>query len=188
MNKKQRLPLCALIRNEKTSVVYFVFKVDKLVEGAAYYLCCIYNPDCLDQTRDLSFYFIVNSNTTHKYSVLNTRVEEEKDGSLFHTLSYLDYDEVIKLENIPDFMVRFLSACPQFTKDKQRFDVSAVHRENKSVDLIRKSTWLERLLFNPDYLTFTVTWFSLLNSYIPFIPENLDEIAYMKAVNTRRYF
>lgn len=187
-NNTRRLPLAALIRNEKSSIIYLVIKVEKLEDGDAYYLCRVYNPAQIDQTLDFDYNFIIGDDDSYKYTVLNTRIEENKDGSLYHIISYMHYDEIVDLKNNNDFILRYFTACRFFKKDKQIYSICSVNKDNKTVDIKRKSTWLERLLFKPVFLIFRISWFSLLNSYIPFIPENLDELDYMKTVKTHRYF
>lgn len=187
-NNTSRLPLAALLRKENSGIIYLVIKVDRLDDGDAYYLCCVYNPTQIDQTLDFEYNFIVGDSDSHKYTVLNTRIEENRDGTLCHIISYMHPDEIVDLKNNIDFILRYLTACRFFRKGKKIYSVSAVDEDDKTVDIKRKSTWLERLIFKPVYLTFRVSWFSLLNNYIPFIPENMDELDYVKTVQTRRYF
>lgn len=183
-----RLPLAALIRNERSAIIYFVIKVVRLEDNDAYYLCRIYDPAQDDQTLPFLYHYIINDDRAYKYTVLNTRIETEKDGSLQHFISYMQYDEVDSFKDNKDFMLRYMTACRFYKKDKYVYSISSVNKEDETVDIKRKSTWLERFLFKPVYLTFRVSWFSLLNSYIPFISEDLDEVAYVQTVQTHRYF
>jgi hypothetical protein len=187
-NVNTRLPLAALIRNERSGIIYFVIKVDRLEDNEAYYLCHIYDPSQDDQTLPFLYHFIVGDDNAHKYTILNTRIEADKDGSLYHFISYMQYEEAEAFKDNKDFMLRYMTACRFYKNDKHMFSISSVNKEDETVDIKRKSTWLERFLFKPIYLTFRVSWSSLLNSYIPFISEDLDEVAYVQTVQTHRYF
>jgi len=183
-----RLPLAALIRNERSGVIYFVIKVDRREKNDAYYLCRIYNPALEDQTLPFEFHFIVGDDNAYKYTILNTKIETEKDGSVYHFISYMQYEEAESFKDNTDFMLRYMTACRFYKKDKHVYSISSVNKEDRTVDIKRKSTWLERFLFKPVYLTFRESWFSLLNSYIPFVSEDLDEVAYVQTVQLHRYF
>lgn len=184
----ERLPPCSLLRNERTNKIYFVFKVDRLHGGDAHYLCCVYDPSENNQTLPLTFHYITDYRNIYKYTILNTTVKEEKDGTIYHLLNYLDYEEVLFYKDNIDFMTRYITTCFQFIKNKKIFTVSSVSRENKTVDIKRKSTWLEKLIFKPTFLTFRITWLSLLEDYMPYLPPNVDEVKYMETVKKNVFF
>lgn len=188
MSTQQRLPLGALLRNELTGCIYLVIKIDSYLINIVYNLCCIYDPNIPDQTLPLTFNFIVGDEKSHKLTVLNSIVRVCSDGTLIHSLSLIHEDQAPALFSNRDFMLRYLTACKFFLKNKKIFEVNDVDSMEKTALLIRQSTFFEKSVFKNSHILYTVPWCELIEDYTPHVPEDMDEQLYLSTIASRSYF
>ncbi len=186
--KRDRLPLGAILRDEKTGCVYFVIKIDYFPMNVAYNLVLILDPRELDQTLPLTFHSIIGNDKASKLSVLNTDPVIQKDGSLIHKLSLFDMEELEKYSSNVDFMLRFLTASHYFNKDNHLYEVLRVDPNQKKASLLRKAPWLIKLATKSSYLVEDVSWFRLLRDFYPLVPKNVDEKQYLKSIAANCHF
>ena len=188
MNPRQRLPLGSLLRDETSGAIYFLIKAEEVDYKIAYNLCCIFDPRQEDQSAPLTFNFLVGDEKANKYTVLNTDITSGSDGRSIHSLSLLPESEVETLYKNIDFMLRFVTACKFFSRDKKKYQILGVDHLAGIIFMARKTSLMERVFTGAEYLGYNVTWEQLLYDYIPFIPEDLDEQAYMQTLVENCYF
>ena len=184
----QRLPLGSLLRDESSGAIYFLIKAEEVAGKLAYNFCCIFDPRQEDQSAPLTFNFLVGDEKANKFTVLNTDITTGSDGRSIHSLSLLPECEVETLYKNTDFMLRFITACKFYTRGRRHYQILGIDPGTVIVFMARKTTWVERVLTGAEYLGYNVTWLQLLDEYIPFIPEDLDEQAYMHTLAENCYF
>lgn len=184
----QRLPLGALIRDEKTNCIYFVIKVVKVKEEVVYFLCLIFDPSATETKPLFSFHFTLGSEKAENYNVLNTRIKVNSDGTVSHSLTFMDGREADSLKGVDDFALRYFTACRFYNHRRKLFEIVSVDKQNKTLNVSRKSSFIEKLFFGPNFLVFTIAWEELIREYIPHIPKNISEELYLKSIEERCYF
>lgn len=188
MSSHQRLPLGSILRDESSGAIYFLIKADIVDDRIAYNLCCLFDPRQEDQSAPLTFHFLLGDEKANKYTVLNTDIATGEDGRSIHSLSLLPESEVETLYKNTDFMLRFITACKFHMRGGKQYQVMGLDPVSKVVFMSRKTSWVERVLTGAEYLGYNVTWMQLLDEYAPFIPEDLDERAYMQSLTENCYF
>jgi hypothetical protein len=176
------------MRDESSGTIYFLVKVDGFGKNLAYNLCCIFDPRQEDQSAPLTFNLLVDNEKANKFTVLNTDITAGDDGSTIHSLSLLPLKEVETLYKNTDFMLRFLTACKFFKRNKKEYQVLGLEPGTDVIYMSRKTSWIERVWTGAQYLGYNVTWMQLLDEYIPLILPDLDEQAYLQSIKENCYF
>jgi hypothetical protein len=176
------------LRDESSGAIYFLIKAEDMAGKLAYNFCCIFDPRQEDQSAPLTFNFLVDDEKANKFTVLNTDITTGSDGRSIHSLSLLPESEVETLYKNADFMLRFVTACKYYTREKKQYQILGLEPGTDIIFMSRKTSWVERVLTGAEYLGYNVTWLQLLDEYIPLIPEDLDEQAYIKTLTENCYF
>lgn len=85
-------------------------------------------------------------------------------------------------------MLRYITASKFFTRAKKQYQILGVDTQADIIFMARKTSWVERVFTGAEYLGYNVTWEQLLDEYTPYIPEDLDERAYMQSLSEHCYF